>query len=69
MNFDEFCKNGLRGLATQQIFRIQYRCYITRFLCEKNRFTQGKYFLISDVDENTQYIGILGIGFDVFNAR
>jgi len=23
----------------------------------------GKYFWVSDLDENTQYIGILGIGF------
>jgi len=25
----------------------------------------GKYFWVSDLDENTQYIGILGIGFNV----
>jgi len=35
MNFDGFCKNGIRGSATQQIFKIQYRYYITRFRCEK----------------------------------
>jgi len=25
----------------------------------------GKYFWVSELDENTQYIGILGIGFSV----
>jgi len=28
----------------------------------------GKYFSVSDLDENTQYIGILRIGFDVLIA-
>jgi len=29
----------------------------------------GKYFYVSELDENTQYVGILGIGFNVLNAH
>lgn len=35
MNFDGFCKNRIRGSATQQIFIIKYRYYRIRFRCEK----------------------------------